>query len=418
MNGKRQSERAYNIAFIVMDMACLQLGFILSYWLFRGFGNPYGEEAYAYQALVLTLSQVFVILFLNSYDGLFKRGIYDEIFSVSAFSLKTVGVALVYLFVVHRSWVASRLQFGFTAVIFAAADLIARTVFKALHEKRIAGKRHRTTAVLITSAELLKSVAGKDLAENREGMEITGIIVTGAGEDLPESLEGIPVEPWTEDTVEDLGRIWPDEVLIMAGKGPVIPGDVMDRLVGMGITVNVYVDALDRENWPVTELRTVSGHTVLSGSLKTRSAGQRFLKRLMDIVGSIIGCIITGILFIFVAPAIKRASPGPVFFTQERVGKNGKIIKIHKFRSMYPDADVDKEALLERNKVRDGMMFKVEDDPRIIGNGKYDRKGRPKGVGHFIRRRSIDEFPQFFDVLRGDMSIVGTRPPTLDEWNR
>lgn len=89
---------------------------------------------------------------------------------------------------------------------------------------------------------------------------------------------------------------------------------------------------------------------------------------------------------------------------------------MYKFRSMYPDAEDRKDALRDRNLVRDGMMFKVEDDPRIIGSGKRDRKGRPKGIGHFIRRTSIDEFPQFFNVLTGSMSLVGTRPPTLDEW--
>ena len=110
---------------------------------------------------------------------------------------------------------------------------------------------------------------------------------------------------------------------------------------------------------------------------------------------------------LFVAPAIYLKSPGPIFFSQWRIGKNGRKFKIYKFRSMYMDAEEQKKKLMEQNKIKDGMMFKMDDDPRII-----------KGIGHFIRKTSIDEFPQYLNVLKGDMSMVGTRPPTLDEWEK
>ena len=82
------------------------------------------------------------------------------------------------------------------------------------------------------------------------------------------------------------------------------------------------------------------------------------------------------------------------------------------------DAEERKKALMEQNKISDGMMFKMDDDPRIIGSEKKDKNGRPAGIGNFIRRTSLDEFPQFWNVLKGEMSLVGTRPPTLDEWER
>jgi lipopolysaccharide/colanic/teichoic acid biosynthesis glycosyltransferase len=82
------------------------------------------------------------------------------------------------------------------------------------------------------------------------------------------------------------------------------------------------------------------------------------------------------------------------------------------------DAEERKKALMEQNKMSDGMMFKIDDDPRIIGSEKKDKNGNPAGIGNFIRRTSLDEFPQFFNVLKGDMSLVGTRPPTLDEWEK
>ena len=138
----------------------------------------------------------------------------------------------------------------------------------------------------------------------------------------------------------------------------------------------------------------------------------------MDIAGGIVGCLLTVIVFIFIAPMIYIKSPGPIFFTQKRIGKNGKQFKMYKFRSMYMDAEERKKALMAQNKVQDGMMFKMDDDPRIIGSEKKDKNGKPKGIGNFIRRTSLDEFPQFWNVLKGEMSLVGTRPPTLDEWEK
>lgn len=125
----------------------------------------------------------------------------------------------------------------------------------------------------------------------------------------------------------------------------------------------------------------------------------------MDIVGSLIGCVLTLLITPFVALAIKIDSPGPVFFSQTRIGKNGRRFKIWKFRSMYIDAEARKKELEAQNEIK-GLMFKMEDDPRITK------------VGKFIRKTSIDETPQFFNILVGDMSLVGTRPPTEDEFEQ
>lgn len=105
------------------------------------------------------------------------------------------------------------------------------------------------------------------------------------------------------------------------------------------------------------------------------------------------------------APAIKLESPGPVFFGQTRIGKNGRRFTFYKFRSMYQDAEQRKKELMAQNEVK-GLMFKMENDPRITR------------VGRFIRKTSIDELPQFWNVLKGDMSLVGTRPPTVDEFEQ
>ena len=159
-------------------------------------------------------------------------------------------------------------------------------------------------------------------------------------------------------------------------------------------------------------------YTVLTTTINTVTTKQMFLKRLLDIAGGLAGCMITLILSIFLAPAIYIKSPGPIFFSQERVGKNGKRFKMYKFRSMYMDAEERKKELMKENRVKDGMMFKLEWDPRIIGCKKLPDGTMKKGIGNYIRDFSLDEFPQFFNVLKGDMSLVGTRPPTIDEWEK
>jgi anti-anti-sigma factor len=127
------------------------------------------------------------------------------------------------------------------------------------------------------------------------------------------------------------------------------------------------------------------------------------LKRLLDIVGSLVGLTITAILLIPITIAIKIDSQGPIFFSQTRCGWLGKRFKIIKFRSMCTDAEALKHKVPN---VAKGAIFKNPQDPRITK------------VGRFLRRTSLDELPQFWNVLRGEMSLVGTRPPTPDEVER
>ncbi|WP_318243480.1 sugar transferase [Fictibacillus norfolkensis] len=127
------------------------------------------------------------------------------------------------------------------------------------------------------------------------------------------------------------------------------------------------------------------------------------VKRIIDISGSLFGLFLLGIIFVVVAIAIKLEDPkGPIIFTQKRVGKNGKEFKMYKFRSMISDAENRLEDLLKFNETT-GAMFKMKDDPRITN------------IGRLIRKTSIDELPQLWNVLLGDMSLVGPRPPLLRE---
>lgn len=170
----------------------------------------------------------------------------------------------------------------------------------------------------------------------------------------------------------------------------------------MGITVRVILDLYN--------LRVAKTHFSCMGTLPMLTFNsvslnqfQLMIKRIMDILGALVGLVITGIASIFIIPAIKLTSPGPVLFKQDRVGMNGRVFKIYKFRTMYIDAEERKNELMGQNQVEGGLMFKIKSDPRITP------------VGKILRKTSLDELPQFFNVLKGDMSLVGTRPPTVDE---
>lgn len=130
-----------------------------------------------------------------------------------------------------------------------------------------------------------------------------------------------------------------------------------------------------------------------------RSAFSIF-KRLLDIVGSLVGLSILFIVFFPIVIALKLDSPGPVFYHQTRCGLGGKLFTIRKFRSMVVNADALKSTIQNEAK---GLIFKNKSDPRVTR------------VGAFLRKTSLDELPQFWNVLMGDMSLVGTRPPTVDE---
>lgn len=190
-----------------------------------------------------------------------------------------------------------------------------------------------------------------------------------------------------------------------------VPNELVDSLKleeivlefqNMGITVDLSINTFGLKIHEKV-VREVSGYHVLTFSTKMYKESQLLLKRVTDIIGGLVGCLITLLLTVFIAPAIVIESPGPIFFTQVRIGKNGRRFRIYKFRSMYMDAEKRKQELMAQNEMN-GFMFKMKNDPRVTK------------VGRFLRKTSLDEFPQFFNVLKGDMSLVGTRPPTENEF--
>ena len=231
------------------------------------------------------------------------------------------------------------------------------------------------------------------------------------------NIENLEVVCNANEAPEYICNKWVDEVLIILPENKPYPGVLINKLEETGVAVHVNIPYISSENGKRQFVEDVGGYTVLTTAFNYASPKQLLVKRIMDICAGIIGCLLTAIIFIFVAPVIYINSPGPIFYSQERIGRNGKPFKMYKFRSMYLDADERKAELMKENKIKDGRMFKMDFDPRIIGNKILPDGTKKTGIGEFIRKTSLDEFPQFYNVLKGDMSLVGTRPPLESEVN-
>ena len=185
--------------------------------------------------------------------------------------------------------------------------------------------------------------------------------------------------------------------------------ELIEELEDMGLTVHVNIpmldDILSESKFDNLTCRVQYGLPMAIFKPSTHNYVALTFKRFGDIVTGLLGCILSAPIIAITAIPLKLESKGPLFFKQLRVGKNGRPFYIYKLRSMYEDAEERKKELMEQNQM-EGLMFKMENDPRITK------------VGKVIRKLSIDELPQFFNVLRGDMSLVGTRPPTIDEFKQ
>ncbi len=247
--------------------------------------------------------------------------------------------------------------------------------------------------------------------------KITGVaILEAAPEQVTGTIEGVEVKANYDTFMDWIRQAALDEVYLdvaLEREEGLLP--YLEEMESMGLTVHFRLPVLDRiEKACCNETsavrlsrnlgRCAGSNVVTMGTVELKLRDQ-VLKRALDLVGGLVGCIISLPIIAIVAIPLKLESPGPLIFKQRRVGRNGRVFYIHKLRSMYIDAEERKKELMAKNEMN-GLMFKMEDDPRITK------------VGKFIRRTSIDELPQFFDVVMGSMSLVGTRPPTLDEYRQ
>ena len=411
---RKDSERwLKHIDFIVLDMICLQLAYVLAYAI-SGYGfNPYAIIIYRNMAVFLELADLIVIFAYGTMKSVLKRGYYRDFVVTVKHSVMVGALAVLYLFMLQQGQKFSRLALILTIVIYLLLTYLVRELWKKFLRKKMEDGGERKL-LIITSEDAAEQVVVNMKENNYARYTLAGVAVIDA-DWTGKKVHGVPVVANEETAAMYVCQEWIDEVLIVISEVLPYPSELIEQLTETGVTIHLNLVKITNVPGKKQFVEKVGNYTVLTTSINYASSKQLMLKRLMDIAGGLVGCILTGIICVFVGPAIYIASPGPIFFAQERVGKNGKKFKMYKFRSMYMDAEERKAELMKDNKLGDGKMFKLDFDPRVIGNKILPDGTHKTGIGDFIRRTSLDEFPQFFNVLKGDMSIIGTRPPLISE---
>lgn len=389
---------------LLIDLLCVVVSLVLSLrirfdrWIWEN-----GDDQWILYFVVL----VYLVtgLVFEFYRHFYRRGYWEEFRRVLASELTAMAAILILLYLLHRVEYLARLVFGYFLVINTVLMYLARLLFKRLMTKVFSASRYSSRLLVVTNLRRASETVKNISSYNEWYRKVVGIVLT---DDVGKTeISGVPVVANMDNLQEFVMHGDIDEMFISDEKlqGTALLSDWISDFGQMGIAVNVNIGEFDIQYTGKKTLNRVGKYATVTFSRNLFSTRQLILKRTLDIMGSLVGMVILGVVSVFVAPAIKLDSPGPVFFGQTRIGKNGRKFTFYKFRSMYVDAEERKKELLAQNEVK-GPMFKIEGDPRITR------------VGKFLRRTSIDELPQFWNILKGDMSLVGTRPPTEDEFER
>jgi len=395
-----------------IQLALLFIDVIISFisLLLAGIVRFKSFHAFAATTDLVELSTILLISSLGSfflskiYRNFFKRGYFIELIHVTSYNFLVVLNVSFLIFALKNSTALSRLTLLYFIIINFILMYLVHVLIKKVSILHAKGKMGWKLLIISDSKNIATTC--RNIPNSIWKDRALGVILIDDVSADTDLLNGIPLINSKNKIIEYITQNAIDEVLLTVSEDRYITDEVQNlrsEITKTGIVFSMKI-------WPITESEQYAARLVSFGDDYVLSFASRtydyiliLLKRAMDIFGGIIGSILTLLLGIIIIPAILIESPGPAFFRQKRVGRNGRVFTILKFRSMYQDAEERKASLMDKNKMK-GLLFKVDDDPRITK------------VGKFIRKTSLDEFPQFFNVLLGDMSLVGTRPPTLDEY--
>lgn len=386
----------------IFDALLIIAAFLLAFNMRVQFGTLRHLDTYTWVLLVVI--PVWLVLlerygFYNSQRLSTPWTILKSLFIVTAIG-GMITSSVIFLFEPQgfsRSFFGAFLVLSF--LVLAAEQFLLRC---ALRLARLKGYNYRNILVVGTGESATKMLELLD-RHKEWGMKVVGLLATQPQHDLAE-LNGHPVIGSLPDISEICKNHPVDEVVFCDSKEDAWfeDADHITMLSEMGITCRTVLNLSYRfqgkkelsmlhDELPMLTFRSVSV-----------DADQLFFKRCLDIVGSCAGLAFSACVFPFIAIAVKLESPGPLFFGQIRVRENGRTFTCWKFRSMYMDAEERKQELMHLNEM-EGAIFKIKNDPRVTR------------VGALLRKTSLDEVPQFWNVFKGEMSLVGTRPPTPAE---
>ncbi|MDD6195014.1 MAG: sugar transferase [Lachnospiraceae bacterium] len=391
-----------HLDFTILDILMMELALIGAYaWRFDGLWL-YDEDIYRRIAFIALLMDICVVFFTESYTGILRRNKYQELRHTIAHCTIVFGGVLVYMYATQTSVVYSRQMLFMFLILFVCFSYVGRVFLKRSIRRRKLQDKNKAKMTVVSDSHSIDQCLYEFAHDKYTEFKVDGLVIVD--KDMRgQEIQGFPVVATADTFMEYLRTNVVDEVYIN-GNTRTSSEALAAQLIELGVTVHV---GLINTKQMASERRIeyFGDYIVMTSSMHIANARQLFVKRTMDIVGGIVGLLLTAIAFLIFAPIIKIQSPGPVFFKQVRIGKNGRRFNFYKFRSMYMDAEQRKAELMAENEMQ-GNMFKMENDPRIIP------------IGHFMRKYSIDELPQFWNVLKGDMSLVGTRPPTEDEFEQ
>ena len=418
-----------HIDFMALDILCVFISLLAGFLLVQKEGVL---RSPSFWSLVLeaALINLVVMIVLDTYHSVLHHSPWDEMIRLLSQTGYVVLILLIFRLLNQTSEPDLPKIALYAIPLYILTCYIMRQTYKSfLKKKHHIFNRHSLLIALETPQ--IPTVVPRILRNNYGIYRFIGFAIMGADpseekarealrslwKEYPE-VETIPIVA-TADTLEQyLTNNWVDEVYLDVSPKDDMPVDLINNLMRMGITIHTALTNLDDIESRHKNVEWICGHLTITTSLGYITGRDVLLKRLMDIAGGLVGSLVTLLITPPIGLAIYLSDPGPIFFSQTRIGENGKKFQIYKFRSMYMNAEERKKQLAEKTGQEDQLMFKMEHDPRIIGQKELPDGRWKKGVGGWIRDLSLDEFPQFFNVLKGDMSLVGTRPPTVDEWER
>lgn len=403
----RNQNRCLRVALILWDSLISILSFYIA-GIIRFRNITYFFEATQTSELSFIILIVSVLAFFLSkmYNQFIRRGYFRGLVCIISYNFWLMVFLLLFAFSTKNELALSRLTFYFFLPINVILMNVSHLLLKGVVRNIARGHRGWKTIVISDTnnvAGILENVLSTNDWKNKDFR----VFMYDGQPVAPSLLQDHQLIDPSTDIVANIVQNPVDEVLFSVEKEEGANSRLLQLIRDVaetGVTVSLSI-SLPELNFPTSKIIRKLGNTyIASMAARDFDYTQLIVKRAIDIMGSIFGLLITFVIFLFIAPAIKIESPGPIFFKHQRVGRNGRIFNMYKFRSMYMDAEERKKELKAKNKMK-GLLFKIDDDPRITK------------VGEFIRKTSIDELPQFWNILKGDMSLVGTRPPTLDEYS-
>ena len=401
-NRKRISK---HVDFLILDIICLFISFFSAYYIRHNNILVFKIEIYTEMIFIIVLIELVLFIFYNPFSDVLKRGYLVELKTTFIFDSISMLLSITYLFVVKSSSDYSRAVLFLTYIIYFVISYVIRCIWKKyIRKRRLNDNINRKSLFIICKEKDVKTYLD-NLSNDNLNYFISGICIIDK-DYTGNKINGIEVVANKNNLIECISTKWIDEIFILTDYNN-ISTKIIESINLTGIPTRFKINDIPSINSKNQIIENFNSLKTIITVNRIYKDSDLLIKRIIDIIGSIVGIIFTIIIGIVIAPIIYIKSPGPIIYKSNRVGKNGKIFKFYKFRSMVLNADDTKNDLKSKNRNSDGMMFKIENDPRII-----------PGIGNFIRKTSIDEFPQFFNVFKGDMSLVGTRPPTLDEWEK